>query len=103
VRVGDTARAGADDHVSVVTSGPLVVTGNVTGGLAALGKLTLEGSCVITGSLVIARPESGSLAGLTVKHDPAMSALRPGANGRYDPRYYYVAVGPALTGKEIGR
>lgn len=101
VKVGDTRSVGDSDHIIVICHGELVIEGDVQGGLAAMDRYRFRGPATIDGALILAKPVSGTLAGLTVKRDAKLSAARQG--GQYDPKAYYVGVAPRLSSQVLRR
>lgn len=103
-RVANLARATPTDGVSVICHGTLTVEGDVTGVLAAMGRLAIRGPVKLTGALVANTLAPGDLKGLTLVDDPTLRQGAKQAQGFvYDAKYLYVGVAPVIASRTIER
>jgi hypothetical protein len=102
--VGTMRRSPGPHHLAVIAQKELTIKGEFTGAAVALGPYRIDGPSTIRGGLLLARPVTGSLQGLTIEYDPGLlSGSVEGGRVRYSPRHFYVAIAPRLSGSEIVR
>jgi hypothetical protein len=105
VVLGETGIEGESDRLTVVCFGRLRLSGKIRASLASMGTLEIAGRTELLGSLILGARPPASLAGLTVRYDPLVRAgtAPVGQNVVPNLAYYYVGMGPSITGQSVER